>query len=84
MQGLNEINPAAAELEENNALALAIILPGSLVFLFIFLFFRLNIHFFTVNIFFMSTGEYAAVFLYLVQEYFSRSHKFIIILLLNP
>lgn len=34
MQGLDEINPAAAELEESNALALAIISPGSLVFIF--------------------------------------------------
>jgi phosphatidylinositol-binding clathrin assembly protein len=28
MQGLNEINPKAVELEESNALALAIIPPG--------------------------------------------------------
>ena len=28
-QGLNEINPKAAELEESNALALAIVPPGS-------------------------------------------------------
>jgi hypothetical protein len=29
LQGLNEINPKAAELEESNALALAIVPPGS-------------------------------------------------------
>jgi hypothetical protein len=28
LQGLNEVNPAAAQLEENNALALAIVSPG--------------------------------------------------------
>lgn len=28
LQGLNEVNPAAAELEESNALALAIVPPG--------------------------------------------------------
>jgi hypothetical protein len=30
LQGLNEINPKAAELEESNALALAIVPPGRL------------------------------------------------------
>ena len=30
MQGLNEINPKVAELDENNALALAIVSPGRL------------------------------------------------------
>ena len=30
MQGLNEINPKVAELDENNALALAIASPGRL------------------------------------------------------
>ena len=30
VQGLNEINPKAAELEESNALALAIVSPGML------------------------------------------------------
>lgn len=30
VQGLNEINPKAAELEESNALALAIVPPGRL------------------------------------------------------
>jgi hypothetical protein len=29
LQGLNEINPKAAELEESNAMALAIVPPGS-------------------------------------------------------
>lgn len=36
MQGLDEINPAAAELEQSNALALAIIQPGSSMFSAIF------------------------------------------------
>lgn len=29
MQGLSEINPRAAEIEESNALALAIVTPGT-------------------------------------------------------